>query len=82
MYNGTVIPSEAGQEGVPIYLMFIRTTSTADISKRFVTNHFVPLVKFMKTQTSESKLTIFTLKTDKLKILVKVEVLMVFFTPT
>ena len=77
MYNGTTIPSEAGPEEDPIYLMFTTTTPIGDMSKQFLTNHFVPLIKFMKTQVSEGKLTIF-----KLKILVWVEDLMVFFTST
>ena len=77
MYNGTIIPSEAGPEEDPIYLMFTTTTPIGDMSKQFLTNHFVPLIKFMKTQVSEGKLTIF-----KLKILVWVEDLMVFFTST
>ena len=47
--------------------MFTRTTSIEDISKQFVTNHFVPWIKFMKTQTSEGKLMIVTLQIDKLK---------------
>lgn len=47
--------------------MFTRTTSIEDISKRFATNHFVPWIKFMKTQTSEGKLMIVTLQIDKLK---------------
>ena len=82
MYNGTIIPSEAGPEKVPICLMFTTTTSIGNIGKQFVTIHFVPLIKFMKTQVSEGKLTIFRLKSDKLSILVWVEDLMVFFTPT
>ena len=47
--------------------MFTRTTSIEDISKQFVTNYFVPWIKFMKTQTSEGKLMIVTLQIDKLK---------------
>ena len=82
MYNGTIIPSEAGPEVAPMCLMFTTTTSIGDMSKQFVTNHFVPLIKFMKTQVSERKLIIFKLKSDKLKILVWVEDLMVFFTST
>ena len=82
MYNGTIIPSETGSEKVPICLMFTTTTSIGNIGKQFVTIHFVPLIKFMKTQVSEGKLTIFRLKSDKLSILVWVEDLMVFFTPT
>ena len=39
------------------------------------------LIKFMKTQISEGKLTNFKLKIDKLKILVWVDDQMVFFTP-
>ena len=35
----------------------------------------------MKTQISEGRLTMFKLKSDKLKMLVRVEDLMVFFTP-
>ena len=81
MYNGTIIPSEAGPGEVPIYLMFTTTTPIGDMSKQFVTNHFVSLIKFMKTQVSEGKLTIFKLKNDKLKILIWVEHLMVFLPP-
>ena len=81
MYNGTIIPSEAGPGEVPIYLMFTTTTPIGDMSKQFVTNHFVSQIKFMKTQVSEGKLTIFKLKNDKLKILVWVEHLMVFLPP-
>ena len=79
MYNGTIIPSQAGPGEVPIYLMFTTTTPIGDMSKQFVTNHFVSLIKFMKTQVSEGKLTNFKLKSDKFKILVWVEDLMVFF---
>ena len=82
IYNGTIIPSEAGPEVAPMCLMFTTTTSIGDMSKQFATNHFVPLIKFMKTQVSERKLIIFKLKSDKLKILVWVEDLMVFFTST
>ena len=64
MYNGTIIPSEAGPEEDPIYLMFTTRTPIGDMSKQFVTNHFVPLIKFMKTQVSEGKLMIFKLKND------------------
>ena len=42
---------------------------------------FCALIKSMKTQISEGRLTMFKLKSDKLKILVRVEDLMVFFTP-
>ena len=41
---------------------------------------FCALIKSMKTQISEGRLTMFKLKSDKLKILVRVEDLMVFFT--
>ena len=82
MYNETIIPSEVGPEEVSICLKFTTTTSIGDMNKHFVTTHFVPLIKFMKIQVSEDKLTIFKLKNDKLKILVWVENLMVFFTST
>ena len=81
MYNGTIIPSEAGPEEVPICLMFTATASIGDMSKQFVTTHFVSLIKFMENQISKGKLTIFKLKSEKLKILAWVENLMVFFTP-
>ena len=42
---------------------------------------FCALIKSMKTQISEGRLTMFKLKSDKLKMLVRVEDLMVFFTP-
>ena len=82
MYNGTIISSEAGPEEVRICLMVTTTTSIGNIGKQFVTIHFVPLIKFMKAQVWEGKLTIFGLKSDKLNILVWVDDLMVFFTPT
>ena len=50
MYNGTIISSEAGPEEVRICLMVTTTTSIGNIGKQFVTIHFVPLIKFMKTQ--------------------------------
>ena len=59
MYNGRIMPSEPGPEEVPICLMFTKTISIGDMSKQFVTNHFVPLIKFMNTQVSEGKLTQF-----------------------
>ena len=49
MYNGTFIPPKAGPEEVSLYLVFAVTTSIWNIGKRFVTNHFMSLITFMKT---------------------------------